>query len=170
MPLLRQRFVVWGALISIGILASPIAAHGDADSAASAQRVSINLTLRQKQFPDWSGTFQLTALTAGNLSLDRGAVTSAGVGAPRDGSRDGQSFTADAGIDELRGKKGTLRLRWSQTIVSAGPLHSVATGTWRVASGTGAYAGATGRGRVAGVIGEASHVGHVRYEGFIAVP
>lgn len=142
----------------------------EADSTASRQRVTINLVLRQKQFPTWAGTYQLTALTPGKLTIDNGSVTGGGGTATREGSRDGQNFTADAGVDEFRSKAGTLRLRWRQTIVSAGRLHSVSTGSWRVVGGTGLYAGATGSGRLAAVIGEATHVGYVRYEGFLSVP
>lgn len=154
------------ACVSVGGLPTV----SEADTTASRQRVTINAVLRQKQFPAWSGTYQLTALTRGRLTVDKGTLVSAGASATREGSRDGQNFTADTGVDDLKSKAGTIRLRWRQTIVSAGRLHSVATGTWRVVGGTGLYAGATGNGRVAAVIGEATHVGYARYEGFVSVP
>jgi hypothetical protein len=113
-------------------------------SAAAAQRVTVTYTgvgtVRSR------GTFRLQA---GNLS-DAGRAADS-ITEESAGQRAGQSFIDVTFSLALKGRRGTLVIRWTGRYVSAGDTWEVVTGTWWIEKGTGEYAGAQGMGRIAGV-------------------
>jgi hypothetical protein len=51
------------------------------------------------------------------------------------------------GVSTLRGKRGSLVMRYHSEYVDAGNGYHVGTGTWKVVRGSGQYAGIAGGGR-----------------------
>jgi hypothetical protein len=61
--------------------------------------------------------------------------------------REAQSVSLYDGVSTLRGKRGTLVMRYHSEYVDAGNGYHVGSGTWKVVRGTGRYAGVAGGGR-----------------------
>ena len=114
---------------------------------AAKQRVAITTQAAQttKVSP-----FVLTPLQAGRLKRDSGKLTS-GLPSERIVMRDGQKVTIYDGSATLKGKLGTLVIRYRDGYVEAGNGYHVGTGTWQVVRGTGQYAQVTGGGRTGNV-------------------
>jgi hypothetical protein len=66
--------------------------------------------------------------------------------------RNGQGIAVYVAAETLKGRQGTLVVRWRVEFVGAGNGNTVGTGTWSLVRGTGAYAGVTGGGRLAAVV------------------
>jgi len=90
--------------------------------------------------------FVLTPLETGLLKRDSGTATGA-LPPERVVIREGQSVSVYDGVSTLRGKRGTLVMRYHSEYVDAGNGYHVGTGTWKVVRGTGQYAGIAGGGR-----------------------
>ena len=90
--------------------------------------------------------FVLTLLETGLLKRDSGTATGA-LPPERVVIREGQSVSVYDGVSTLRGKRGTLVMRYHSEYVDAGNGYHVGTGTWKVVRGTGQYAGIAGGGR-----------------------
>src|SRR5262249_31183851 len=137
-----------------------------AGPAATKQRVQIDIKGGMRR------TFALAPLEFGALEPDSGKL------APCNGEfefpsdeimRDGQQgWPKGCRAAAVRGKRGTLVLRYQYTWTEAGGPYNIATGTWKVVRGTGQYAGITGGGRIAQV-GIPRGV-WARYQGFLTSP
>ena len=90
--------------------------------------------------------FVLTLLETGLLKRDSGTATGA-LPPERVVIREGQSVSVYDGVSTLRGKRGTLVMRYHSEYVDAGNGYHVGTGTWKVVRGIGQYAGIAGGGR-----------------------
>ena len=90
--------------------------------------------------------FVLTLLETGLLKRDSGTATGA-LPPERVVIREWQSVSVYDGVSTLRGKRGTLVMRYHSEYVDAGNGYHVGTGTWKVVRGTGQYAGIAGGGR-----------------------
>ena len=90
--------------------------------------------------------FVLTPLETGLLKRDSGTATGA-LPPERVVIREGQSVSVYDGVSTLRGKRGTLVMRYHSEYVDAGNGYHVGTGTWKVVRGIGQYAGIAGGGR-----------------------
>ena len=134
---MRTRRAVLVALAAAATLTSVAAAAPD----ATKQRVAIT-TNGVENTP---GKFVLTPLQAGALKRDSG--TESAVYSSRVVMREGQRVTIDSGVDTLKGKRGSLTLRFRIEWVQAGNGYYVGTGTWKVDRGTGDYSRVTGGGR-----------------------
>jgi hypothetical protein len=77
---------------------------------------------------------------------DSGTMT-AGVPPGRDVMREGQKITIYDDVATLKGKRGSLVIRYRAEYVDAGEGYHVGTGTWKVVRGTGQYAQISGGGR-----------------------
>jgi hypothetical protein len=88
----------------------------------------------------------LTPLQAGPLKRDSGTLT-ASLSPERVVMRQGQRVETYDGLATLKGKRGSLVIRYRAEYVEAGNGYHVGTGTWKVVRGTGQYAQITGGGR-----------------------
>jgi hypothetical protein len=115
-----------------------------------------------------SGTFKLIPLTGGPVKADAGTLTFTGAfrGIRIQG---GQEVKTYAGVDTLKGKHGTLRIKATNTKTDSGFGYSGGVSTWSIAEGTGAYGGLTGGGRGT-VVGTPSLTVIGRYEGYVTAP
>jgi hypothetical protein len=127
------------AVIVAVTLASVAAARPD----ALRQRVTI--TMQAGETTPVS-PFVLTPLHAGPLKRDSGTQTGA-LPPERVVIRSGQSVSIHDGVTTLRGKRGSLVIRYRSEYVDAGNGYHVGTGTWTVVRGTGQYAKVDGGGR-----------------------
>ena len=131
------------ALVAVAFVVAATAAVAQSGSVATKQRIAIQ--------GDNDKTFVLKPLGAGALKGDSGAADFC-CWKSIDVMRDGQKI--EIAKDQkltLVGKRGTLaavnRLEW----IPVGP-YGLATGTWRIVSGTGAYAGMAGGGRLVALL------------------
>ena len=157
---MKTRYVVLVALIAAVTLTS-IAAAG---SSATKQRVQIDI----KSPGDTFDTFVLTPLQAGAIERDSGTQECFAGESHRTVVRDGQeAHIWDCPARTFVGKQGKLVLRtrftWNDAL-----RYNIATGTWKVVSGTGQYARITGAGRSA-YVGGATWM-RARYQGFLTSP
>ncbi len=118
-----------------------------AGSDAAKQRVAITTQAAQ---PTKVSPFVFTPLQAGPLKPDSGKLTGA-VPVERVVMRDGQKVSIYDGSATLKGKLGSLVIRYRDEYVDAGNGYHVGTGTWKVVRGTGQYAQVTGGGRTGNV-------------------
>jgi hypothetical protein len=118
-----------------------------AGPSAAKQRVAITTQAAQ---PTKVSPFVLTPLRAGRLKPDSGKLT---VSLPpeRIVMRDGQKVSVYEGSARLKGKLGSLVIRYRDEYVQAGNGYHVGIGTWKVVRGTGQYAHVTGGGRTGNV-------------------
>jgi hypothetical protein len=114
---------------------------------AAKQRVAITTQAAQ---PTKVSPFVLTPLQAGPLKRDSGKLT-ASIPPERIVMRDGQKVSIYDGSITLKGKLGSLVIRYRDEYVEAGNGYHVGTGTWKVVRGTGQYAQITGGGRTGNV-------------------
>ena len=122
--------------------------------------------MRSKEFA--GETFVLTPFKAGAIERDSGGTQGCVYESHRTVVRDGQeAHIWDCPARTFVGKQGKLVLRTRFTWTDTG-LYNVATGTWKVVSGTGQYARITGAGRSA-YVGGATWM-RARYQGFLASP
>jgi hypothetical protein len=145
------------------VAAVTVTSVATAGSSAAKQRVQLDMKIAPKK------SFLLTPLQAGALKSDSGTHDCID---ELDGGttlRDGQeTFRLECRAWVFTGKRGKLVLRSKYAWVEAGGAYNIATGTWRVVSGTGQYAGAAGSGRTADVGGPSGRI--ARYQGYITVP
>jgi hypothetical protein len=94
--------------------------------------------------------FVLTPLQAGRLKSDSGKQIGA-LPPERVVMREGQSVSIYEGVTTLKGRRGSLVVRYRDEYVDAGNGYQVGTGTWKVVRGTGQYAHVTGGGRTGNV-------------------
>jgi hypothetical protein len=132
---------------------------------ATKQRVAITTQAAQttKVSP-----FVLTPFRAGPLKADSGKLTSA-FSPARIVMRDGQKVSVYDGSATLKGKLGSLVIRYRDEYVEAGNGYHVGTGTWKVVRGTGQYAHLTGGGRTGNVSLDRGPWSS-RNEGFFTLP
>jgi hypothetical protein len=90
--------------------------------------------------------FVLTPLQAGALKRDSGTQT-AGSSSGRSVMREGQRVEIYDSVGTLKGKLGSLVIRYRTEYVDGGNGYHVGTGTWKILRGTGHYAQITGGGR-----------------------
>ncbi len=146
--------------VAAAVTLAPGAAAGGAE--ATKQRVQID-TKRP------GNTFVLTPLLAGAIERDSGTQNCVREPSQNKVVRDGQTgWTWDCPAWTFVGKHGKLVLRFRYTWIEAGGPYNVATGTWKVVSGTGQYAHLAGGGRSARV-GTVS-MERARYQGFLTLP
>ena len=136
---MKAGYAVLVALAAAVTLISVAAAGPD----AAKQRVAIT---SQAGTTTPVSPFVLTPLEAGPLKRDSGTATGA-LPPERVVLRGGQSVSVYDGVSTLRGKRGTLVMRYHSEYVDAGNGYHVGTGTWKVVRGTGQYAGIVGGGR-----------------------
>jgi hypothetical protein len=112
--------------------------------------------------------FVLTPLQAGALKRDSGTMT-AGLPAGHDVMREGQKVSIYDDVVTLKGKRGSLVIRYRSEYADAGNGYQVSTNTWKVVRGTGQYAQVTGGGRGGSVV-LARGAWSSRDEGFLTLP
>jgi hypothetical protein len=156
-----------GLTVLVAIVAAvALTSVAAAGPAASKQRVQIDM----KVFP--KHTFVLAPLETGALERDSGTQGCKGEPARGEMQRDGQQtwpWKCSAWV--FTGKRGTFVLRSEFAWIEAGGPYNIATGTWKVVSGTGQYSRVTGRGRSAQVgDGANPEVWLARYQGFLTSP
>jgi hypothetical protein len=165
-----RNLVFAAAAVLLVVSASPAAA---AHSAAEKATLSIKVT---EQLPgeDGKGAGTFTLLGSSTADSDTGTLTfTESYGAYRK-SADGLPFQALSRTETLRGKRGTLVLRSSHRVFLVGIEDEddfIATGTWKIVSGTGRYANLKGNGGAVGILRakvphSMSHVLAYRYEGY----
>jgi hypothetical protein len=125
---MRARSVVLGALAAVAMVTlASVAAAGP--EAAKKQRVAIMTGAGKTTLVS---DFALIPLQGGTLEPDLGKMIA-------------KSLEGTAPVT-LKGRLGTLLVRFTQKWIDTGRGFNVATGTWKVVRGTGQYAGATGGG------------------------
>jgi hypothetical protein len=154
------RKTILAAVVGAVTLTSVAAARPD----ALRQRVTI--TMQAEQTTPVS-PFVLILLHAGPLKRDSGMQTGA-LPPERIEIRKGQSVSIHEGVTTLRGRRGSLVIRYRSEYVDAGNGYHVGTGTWKVVRGTGQYAKVDGGGRSGNVWLERGPWSS-RNEGFLTV-
>jgi hypothetical protein len=127
-------------VLAAAVTLTSVAAAG---SDATKQRVAI--TTQAARTTEVS-PFALTPLQAGPLKRDAGTMT-ASVPNERVVMRAGQRVSLYDGPGTLKGKRGTLVIRYRTEYADGGNGYHVGTGTWKVVRGTGQYAQVAGGGR-----------------------
>jgi hypothetical protein len=154
------RKTILAAVVGAVTLTSVAAARPD----ALRQRVTITMQAEQTT-P--ASPFVLIPLHAGPLKRDSGMQTGA-LPPERIEIRKGQSVSIHEGVTTLRGRRGSLVIRYRSEYVDAGNGYHVGTGTWKVVRGTGQYAKVDGGGRSGNVWLERGPWSS-RNEGFLTV-
>ena len=131
------------ALLAVLVAAVTLTSVAAAGPDAAKQRVAI---ISQAAKTTEVAPFVLTPLQAGPLKRDSGTMTSA-LPAERVVMRSGQRVSIYEGVVTLKGKRGTLVVRYRNEYVEGGNGYHVGIGTWKVVRGTGQYARITGGGR-----------------------
>jgi len=150
----RAATTLLAAALALGL--AGVAASGPG---AGKQRVQIDT-----RYP--GSTFVLTALGAGTIKRDSGRQACDREPSQRQVLRDGETgWRWECPAWTFAGKHGKLVLRSTYTWMEVGGPYNVATGTWKVVSGTGQYAGLAGGGRSARV--GTHRMERVRYQGFL---
>jgi hypothetical protein len=157
---MRPQHTIFVALAAAITLTSVAAAR----PAALRQRVTI--TMQAGETTPVS-RFVLIPLHVGPLKRDSGIQTGA-LPPERVEMRKGQSVSIHDGVTTLRGKRGSLVIRYRSEYVDAGNGYHVGTGTWKVVRGTGQYAKVDGGGRSGNVWLERGPWSS-RNEGFLTV-
>ncbi len=157
----RRIPVLWVAVAAI-LLGAVLVSVGAAEPTARKQRIAIE---EKVQLGATSGTFTIIPLTPGPTKADSGTFTFSATTQPT-AIRGGQSVTTYKGVDELKGKRGTLRVPAVTTSTDAGGGYGAGTATWSIGGGTGAYAGLEGGGRGT-VVGTPRGTVFTRYEGYV---
>jgi hypothetical protein len=135
----------------------------------SAARQRVMITTQAGQTTSVS-PFLLVTLQTGSLKGDSGKMIGDSSSSGRSVMREGQESSIQEGPVTLKGKRGTLVLRYRAEWVEAGSGYGVATSTWKVVRGTGQYAGITGGGRGASVWLDRTDDWSSRLEGFLTLP
>jgi hypothetical protein len=137
-----------------------LASTSAAGPTAPKQRVQID-----HKYP--GQTFVLTPLERGALEPDSSTQSCAREPSQHEILRDGQTgWIWDCPTLTFVGKRGKLVLRSRYTWIEAGGPYNIATGTWKVVSGTGQYAGLAGSGRSARV--GTTSLERARYQGYVS--
>ena len=150
-------------------LAAAVTLTSVAAAGPNAARQRVIITTQAGQTTNVS-PFVLITLQTGSLKGDSGKMigdSSSGGGTLM---REGQKASIQEGPVTLKGKRGTLVLRYRAEWVEAGNGYGVATSTWKVVRGTGQYAGITGGGRGASVWLDRTDDWSSRLEGFLTLP
>jgi len=148
--------------LAVTVTLTSVAAAGPE---ATKQRVAIT---SQAAKTTRVSPFVLTPLQAGSLERDSGTMT-AGLPSGRDVMREGQKVSIYDDVVTLKGKRGSLVIRYRSEYVDAGNGYQVSTNTWKVVRGTGQYARVTGGGRGGSVV-FARGPWSSRDEGFLTLP
>ena len=149
--------------LAAAVTLTAVAAAG---SDATRQRVAIT---SQAAKTTRVSPFVLTPLQAGPLKRDSGKLT-ASFPPERVVMRKGQKVSIyDGGTATLKGKRGSLVIRYRSEYVDGGNGYHVGTGTWKVVRGTGQYTLITGGGR-AGHVWLDRGPWRSRDEGFLTGP
>jgi hypothetical protein len=155
----RQPILV---ALAVTVTLTSVAAAGPE---ATKQRVAIT---SQAAKTTRVSPFVLTPLQAGSLKRDSGTMT-AGLAVGRDVMREGQRVSIYDDVVTLKGKRGSLVIRYRSEYVDAGNGYQVSTNTWKVVRGTGQYARVIGGGRGGSVV-LARGRWSSRDEGFLTLP
>jgi hypothetical protein len=139
-----------------------VVAIGASASPQAKQRIAIEEAVKGTAR---TGTFTLFPLTPGPLKQDSGTFAFEIKASPTV-VRGGQRVTKYTGVNELTGKRGTLRITNVFTTSRAGGGNIVGTGTWSATRGTKAYAGVMGGGRGSAVLTPRGFI-FTRYEGYV---
>jgi hypothetical protein len=154
---MRTRHALLVVLAAVVTLTS-VAAAGPA---ATKQRVQIDT--RQA-----GGGFVFVLIPLQSRAIERDSGTGGGCDSEpskREILRNGQTGWVWTCTLTFAGKQGKLVLRSRYTWIEAGGPYNVATGTWKVVSGTGQYAHLAGGGRSARF--GTTRIERVRYQGFL---
>jgi hypothetical protein len=159
---MKPRQAILFALAAAVTLTAVAAAGSD----AARQRVAITSQAAQTTRVS---RFVLTPLQTGHLKRDSGTLT-ASFPPERVVMRKGQRVSIyDGGTATLKGKRGSLVIRYRDEYVDGGNGYHVGTGTWKVVRGTGQYAHLTGGGRTGNVSLDRGPWSS-RNEGFFTLP
>lgn len=163
----RQTTVV--ALVAVAALVAAVTLTSVAAAGSDAVKQRVMITTQAGKTTEVS-PFVLTPLQAGAIKPDSGKMIATS-SPERVVMRDGQKVTVyDSLSTTLKGKLGSLVIRYRSEWVDAGNGYHVATGTWKVVRGTGQYAGVTGGGRGGGVWNDRNDDWSSQDEGFLILP
>lgn len=94
-----------------------------------------------------SRTFELQSLPAARVRLhDRGVVVRLVDGIRKQADADDVHARELAATEQLRGRRGTLTVRWHGVQERVGARWGIVSGSWSIVAGTGIYADRHGRG------------------------
>lgn len=168
-----SKFAAIAALSALA-LAAPLSA------APGAGKTLIKIDAVSEGAYSYSGNFTVDLLKGPDFALvvkgssDRGPLTGGAVDIGGDArTPDGQLYNRIKGTDTLKGRAGSLVLRWSGRIYDVAGPHAAPgaveawLGTWSIVQGTGTYAGLRGGGRYAGIVRVCCKFTR-RYTGFVS--
>jgi hypothetical protein len=158
-------------LAALAVAVPLTSSFGTASDAAKADGTKQRVAIVSKGVENASGSgeFVLIPLEAGALTRDSGPESA--VWSARDVTREGQRVTINRGVETLKGKRGTLKIRYRIEWVDAGNRYQVGTGTWKILRGTAQYDQIAGGGRRGDVwLDRGPGPWSGRAEGFLALP
>jgi len=156
-----------GQGVTVVALAAAVTLTSVAAAGPDAAKQRVVITSQASQTTPIS-PFVLTPLQAGPLKRDSGTQT-AGSSSGRTVMREGQRVEIYDSVATLKGKVGSLVIRYRTEYVDGGGGYHVGTGTWKVVRGTGQYAQITGSGR-SGTVWLDRGPWSSRVEGFLTLP
>jgi hypothetical protein len=130
------------AVAAIVVAATALTGLATAGGATTQQQVAFTYTNNDPS------KMMLAPLTSGSIQPDHGA-TSWCCWTQRTVRQDGEQLEVNNPLATFAGAHGTLTWRERITWLDLPSGYSIATGTWRIVSGTGAYAHVTGHGHLA---------------------
>jgi hypothetical protein len=146
MPANRVKYLIGIAgLAAVLVALAAVALTSGAKPGADAERQRVAIVSEGVANPSGAGEFVLTPLRPGALRRDSG--TGSSVWRERVVMRKGQRVAITTGTETLKGRRGSLTVRFRVEYVDAGNGYHVGTGTWKVVRGTGQYADIAGGGR-----------------------
>lgn len=159
---MKIRLTVLVTIVAAFTLSSIAAAGPD----AAKQRVTITT---QATKTTSVSPFVLTPMQTGAIKLDSGRWIAGSLTIDRVVMRDGLDVSISEGTSTLKGKLGSLVIRFRSEWAEAGNGYNASTDTWKVVRGTGQYAGITGGGRGASVWFEPNAHWSTRVQGFLTL-
>ncbi len=166
---MKARKTTLAALTAVAALVAAVTLTSVAAAGPDAAKQRVMITTQAAKTTEVS-PFVLTPLQAGAIKPDSGKMIAA-FSPERIVMREGQRVSIyDGGSATLKGKLGSLVIRYHSEWVDAGNGYHVATDTWKVVRGTGQYAGVTGGGRGGGVWLDRNDHWSSQDEGFLILP
>lgn len=164
-----RNIITAAGLVGVIVVLAAVTLTSGAEPGPDAAKQRVAIVSKGVETVSGAGEFVLTPLQGGAVTRDSG--TGSAAFETREVMRRGQRVTVADGVETLKGKRGSLKVRFRIEYVDAGNGYHVGSGTWKVARGTGQYAQIAGGGRRGDVwLEREPKPWSGRAEGFLTLP